>query len=359
MLDSEKPDIVVGTESWLSPETATSEIFPKDSGYSTFREGRTTSAGGGVFTLVKDRILVSEQKHYKTDCEKVWVRIVIAGAIALFIASYYRPRENDEYSLTELRKSLDMVGREKGHIWILGDMDFPKLFWDEEAVPTIKPGCSCPRLYVDFIEILNDFSFSQVVREPTRCDNIIDLFLTTNSSPVNSVNILPGLSDHNIIKSEVSVKPKVIKQKPRKVHLYNRANWESFRSFMASFSSNFIPDLTNKTVEQAWSLFKSTLHEGINKFIPSKLIGSKKHLPWVTNSIRRDIQKRDNLFKKFKKSKSVESRKKFLRVKHAVKRKIRLSHDNYLEDILGLNNPSDNPEDVGKSDSLGKASLVY
>ena len=97
-------------------------------------------------------------------------------------------------------------------------------------------------------------------------------------------------------------------------------------------------------------MFKSTLHEGINKFIPSKLIGSKKHLPWVTNSIRRDIQKRDNLFKKFKKSKSVENRKKFLRAKHAVKRKIRLSHDNYLEDILGLNNPSDNPEDVGKSD---------
>ena len=126
---------------------------------------------------------------------------------------------------------------------------------------------------------------------------------------------------------------------------------------MASFSSNFILDLTNKTVEQAWSLFKSTLHEGINKFIPSKLIGSKKHLPWVTNSIRRDIQKRDNLFKKFKKSKSVESRKKILRAKHAVKRKIRHSHDNYLEDILGLNNPSDNPEDVGKSDFSRKRLL--
>ena len=139
------------------------------------------------------------------------------------------------------------------------------------------------------------------------------------------------------------------KQKPRKAHLYRRADSESFRSFMASFSSNFISDLTNKTVDQVWGLFKSTLYEGINKFIYSKLTGSKKHLPWVTNSIRRDIQKRDNLFK-FKKSKPVESRKKSLRAKHAVKGKIRLSHYNYLEDILGLNNPSDNPEDFGKSD---------
>ena len=155
--------------------------------------------------------------------------IDIAGAKALFIASYYRPRENDEYNLTELRKSLDMVSMEKGHIWILGDMNFPKLFWDEEDVPTIKPGCSCPRLYEDFIGILNEFSLSQVVREPTTCDNILDRFLTTNSSLVNSVNILPGLSDHNIVKSEVSIKPKVT----RKAHLYRRADWESFRSFMA------------------------------------------------------------------------------------------------------------------------------
>ena len=118
-------------------------------------------------------------------------------------------------------------------------MNFPKLFWDEEDVPTIKPGCSCPRLYEDFIEILNDFRFSKLVRESTRCDDILDLFLTTNSSLVNSVNIMPGLSDHNIVKSEVSIKPKVTKQKPRRAHLYRRAVWGSFRSFMASFCSNF------------------------------------------------------------------------------------------------------------------------
>ena len=41
-------------------------------------------------------------------------------------------------------------------------------------------------------------------------------------------------------------------------------------------------------------MFKSTLHKGINKFIPSKLTGSKKQLLWVTDSIRRDIRKRDN-----------------------------------------------------------------
>ena len=84
MLETEKPDIVVGTESWLTPDISNSEIIPKDLGYNIFREDRTTGTGGGV----RDGILVSEQKHFKTesDCEIVWVRVDVAGSKLLFIA---------------------------------------------------------------------------------------------------------------------------------------------------------------------------------------------------------------------------------------------------------------------------------
>ena len=113
MLETEKPDIVVGTESWLTPDISNSEIIPKDLGYNIFREDRTTGTGGGVFILVRDGILVSEQKHFKTDCEIAWVRVDVAGSKPLFIASYYRPRESDEHSLAELRKSIAMIRKKK------------------------------------------------------------------------------------------------------------------------------------------------------------------------------------------------------------------------------------------------------
>ena len=48
---------------------------------------------------------------------------------------------------------------------------------------------------------------------------------------------------------------------------------------MTSFSSTFLSSGKNKTVGQAWSEFKNTIHEGVDKFIPSGFIGSKKHLP--------------------------------------------------------------------------------
>ena len=56
------------------------------------------------------------------------------------------------------------------------------------------------------------------------------------------------------------------------------------------------------------------------------------------------------MYQKFKKSKAAESRKKFLRAKHVIKRKIKVLHESYLEDILGLNSESDDTQNTVKSD---------
>ena len=54
MVDSVKPDMVVGTESWLRTDILNSEIFP--SNYTVFRRDRDTN-GGVVFIAVIDEIL--------------------------------------------------------------------------------------------------------------------------------------------------------------------------------------------------------------------------------------------------------------------------------------------------------------
>ena len=150
----------------MTPNISSSEFLPTDLGYSAFREDRISSVGGGVFILVKNSIIASEQKQFKTDCGVLWVKIEMVGSKPLFIAAYYRPSESDEHSALEFKKSLDLVNREKGNIWILRDLNYPDLTWDDDDVPIIKPGCSYPSLYDAFVEMLNDFSLSQMVREP-------------------------------------------------------------------------------------------------------------------------------------------------------------------------------------------------
>ena len=63
---------------------------------------------------------------------------------------------------------------------------------------------------------MSDFNFIQMVRDPTRQGNTLDLFLTTNHILVNSVNIIPGMSDHDIVEGVVDTKPASTKKAPRK-----------------------------------------------------------------------------------------------------------------------------------------------
>ena len=135
---------------------------------------------------------------------------------------YLLPSESDEHGALEFKKSLDLVNREKGNIWILGDLNYPDLTWDDDDVPIIKPGCSYPSLYDDFVEMLNDFSLSQMVREPTRDGSILDLFMTTNPTLVKSISIIPGLSDHDVVRCVIDTKPKQSKQPPRNGQSYYR-----------------------------------------------------------------------------------------------------------------------------------------
>ena len=240
LINTEQPDIIIATESWLTPDILNREVAPANLSYSIFREDRTSTSGGGVFIMVKGDIIATEHKEFKTDCEIVWVKIELVGTRPLFIAAYYRPKEGDSHSPDELRRSLEKVSQHKGDIWVLGDFNYPKLDWDEDDVPHIRPGCTLTKLYEDFIEIMADFDLMQMIREHTRGENILDLFLTTYPTLVDPVSIIPGLADHNIVKCTVNTKPRLAKTAPRKIFLYRRADWTSLKAYMQSFCDSFL-----------------------------------------------------------------------------------------------------------------------
>ena len=216
-LDIKQPDIVAGTESWLTPAILDSEIVPTNIEYAMFREDRTGSTGGAVFILLK-------MTSFQTDCEIVWVKIELVGTKPLYIAAYYRLKENDVYNADGFRKSLEMVSQQNGDIWILSDLNYPKLNWDKNDVLFTKPGCANPTLYDSFIETMLEYNLTQMVRDPTRLGNILDLYLTTNHTLVDTVNVIRGLSDHDIVKCVVDTKPNLAKKSPRMTYLYRKAD---------------------------------------------------------------------------------------------------------------------------------------
>ena len=177
LIDTETPDIIVGTESWLSIDIRDSEIFPP--GYTPYRADRVskTTRSGGVFVLVRDTLICYEQPQLRSECEITWVKLEIVGAQPLYLAAYYKPSEDDQDSLDMLRNSLEKLNGKKGNIMVVGDFNLPKFTWTD-CEPSIRPDSSGGSVYDSFVDILDDFNLVQIVTEPTREDNILDLILT-------------------------------------------------------------------------------------------------------------------------------------------------------------------------------------
>ena len=89
LIDTEKPDVVIGTESWLTPEISSGEIFP--SGYTAYRTDRKAKKrGGGVFIMVRNSLICTEEAQFRTNCEMVWVKLEVTGVHPLYICAYYK-----------------------------------------------------------------------------------------------------------------------------------------------------------------------------------------------------------------------------------------------------------------------------
>ena len=145
-----------------------------------------------------------------------------------------------------------MVSKKNGHIWILGDLNYPKFHWNDNHIPQVKQSCSFPQQYYDFINllvVLDDNNLIQMVSEPTRQDNTLDLFLTNNNSLVSKVTILPGISDHDIVSCMVRFKPIISKQVPRVMPLYRKADWIAFKAFAKDKCEELLKDHPSKSVE--------------------------------------------------------------------------------------------------------------
>ena len=250
----------------------------------------------------------------------------------MFVCSFYKPSENDQNSIDELEKSLSKIPR-TSHIWALGDFNLPNIDWQTEQ---ITPNCPCPSVYESFVSTVNDFGLEQVVKEPTRDKNILDLFLLNQPSLVHSTQIIPplGTGDHDIVHHELKINLGRRQQKPRPIKLYKKTDWTGFREEMKDYQNVYHKEASGSDTNTKWTKFKKALNTMTDKFVPTKFCKPKESQPWITREIKRQMNKRDKLYAKIKQNRSNPNLKeKFKLLKHSIQKKIRESYNTYIESI--------------------------
>ncbi|CAC5417272.1 unnamed protein product [Mytilus coruscus] len=118
-------------------------------------------------------------------------------------------------------------------VWRTAKFSVPQQ--DENQIPIVFVLISAKpdqEQHNSFLELLYDHNLHQIVNIPTRKERILDLVLVNNPSNINKVSTLPpiGLSDHDIVYVESDIWLRRVREKPRKILKYNKANWSNIKS---------------------------------------------------------------------------------------------------------------------------------
>ncbi len=365
IIDNLNPDIIFACETKLDQSHASYSIFPKN--YTVLRKDRNQN-GGGVLIAVKDDIVFSEPTFLADiDGEAKWVCLEFANSKPMYLCSYYIPETSDGSTcLEQLKEALCRIHtkhkRSPPLIHIAGDLNLGDIDWD-----SMKPTCARTASHHNkLIELLDEFGMQNMQTEPSRpaSGKCLDLVITNMPVSVSNTATAPGMSDHDLVTFELNAKPKRIAKPPHKIYQYAKSNVEQLKEELTKITTEFFQNNpASKSTNANWNYFRTKVLAAIDKHIPNKMSNAKHNLPWITRSIKRQMRKRDRLYKRAKKTKKPSDWRHYTEFRNRLAKTIRSEYNTYVNEVVG-GSLTENPKQfwnhvrLTNTENLGIPTLV-
>lgn len=275
----ENLDIVGITETWLTASVLSSEVSIE--GYTLLRKDRNDAnktRGGGVALYINDEITIVEREDLYEQLfpESVWCTVISKKEKTLIGVCYRAP---DSLNINDDALYLLINRASRDNVVIMGDFNFPELKWDNmNNMIENHP----------FINCLNDNFLEQIVREPTRAKNFLDLILSSDANFVQNVSVGEPFvsSDHQIIRFNLIVM-KEEKEENKISYNYFKADYNKVRAYIKCSEDNNKTREDNRdirSVDMLWNSVQEKLVDAKEKFVP-KTKKSKNKCKWVTKDV--------------------------------------------------------------------------
>lgn len=286
-LESNNPDIVCLTESWLKEDHTDSHLVKGNNrSYSIFRCDRTCASGGGVAVFVSHKFTSNLIATHRNDSFEVIV-IDIYSTKTYRIICVYRKPVYDTVGLSSLTDFLAQYLLCPHPVFVFGDFNLPGINW--ETKNSLE---NMGKLFLDFCSSL---SLQQTVNFPTRENNFLDICLTPDVHLIRSVNPVAPLQncDHTWFNVKFE---SVYEETPelRKVLNYRNADFDSMRRELVSIDWNGVltcyPDIDN-----FYNFFVEFVNYLVKTYVPLKTVNDKGHK--IPVYIQNLMSQKDRLFK--------------------------------------------------------------
>ena len=215
-------------------------------------------------------------------------------------------------------ESLDRLSTNpNAHVLTGGNFNFPGFVLE---TGTLKPKATAVGQHREFLELIRDHGLEQMVTEPTRLNNTLDLILTNTPGLIPRVETVMGVSDHEIVYCEYNIAVEKTKQRPRWINLYNKADWDRMKEAIKNLHSSLAEEEGNSTTEELWTRFKEAYSQAEETFVPHKQARPKCSKPRV--------------YRKMKKTGRQGLRELSMELRRTIQRKLRRAYWTYINETL-------------------------
>ena len=273
----QKPDIIFLNETWLDRSIA--EI-PLEGYVCVARTDRRNGQKcGGVATYARDAIAPhTAMAHESAVAERHWV-ILHSNQGPFLLANWYRPPcAGETASIQSLKTEWDALkGLAMGTV-IAGDLNVHHTSWLRFSQRESVEGR-------ELHDIAQDCGFNQLVRKPTREDNLLDLVLSDMDA---KCEVLPKIADHQAVAIRLALSVPEVKQQHRFVWHFKKADWDGLKDKLSEMDWEF---LDSWPVDAGAELFQSKLLELAEEHIPRKrqTVMARSH-EWLTDRVVRLVK---------------------------------------------------------------------
>lgn len=295
-------DIIAISETWLNCEVLESEILPWS--YDVHPcdradvQGNHSTSGGGV--LLASRCNLRCQPVFfdmENDLEYAAIEIINNNCGKTLISVFYRPPNASNAWIHQFVDFIDSCMYEK--VIIVGDFNLPDINWVQgsgliDSSPTLSTFC----------EKLIDKNIFQLIEQPTRGNNTLDLLLSSFVEGVANVQLCDSdgvalSSDHKALTFDLHMSYKFLSPNRQPTYNFKKADFNGLRSKLREsplpddFSEEQVIDINS-----IWSYWKNALSANVDAFIPKRK--PKKFLspPWIDGEATHAIRKKNFTRKK-------------------------------------------------------------
>ncbi|XP_072043902.1 uncharacterized protein [Amphiura filiformis] len=332
IVEDYKPDIIVGTETWLNGNILNTEIVPQ--GYMILRRDRKGDSHGGVLLVYRKDLAVSRKLDLESEGENLWCQVNIKGRRPIIFGVIYKPNHSDITQIDGMREAIEKINAKPRtcDIIVTGDFNQGNIDWETNTV--IPDHYASKAAAEKLLDLSVQYNMQQMVTEPTRGDSILDLVFTNNTNIVNHTKVEPGVGDHDMVSTVLNLVIKRPKQPRRRIYIRKKANEEKIRQEMGEYQKTFA-DLDDLTVQDKWNHLEKEIKRTVEENVPTKVKSTRNDLPWFDRKSRRRTRRKQRLYNKAKQSGQAKDWETYREYKKECRRALNKTRWEYINNDLG------------------------